>query len=407
MKSENQTLIEPSTRRPVQLQNVASALPGQKSSVTQIWFDTRKMENLEDFPALALRLINFGYSGVLITADTISIIEKLPPTLLIIVKVESEADLSIALKRAPANAVILSSQLAFLEQAQKHGLVGCLHQYVDDGDSLHRSIHLGRSFAYLMIHFRDPTNIPLELVIASLQATKTTLIKEISNPLDVDDAVVALDVMEVGADGVMYSPPTNELLDTFIRKLAMSRSEQLTLEPATIINSEPVGTGYRSCIDLATLFTESEGMVIGSTSQGGILACPEVFYLPYMQTRPFRVNAGGVHSYVYNSDNRTDYMSELRAGTSVLIVGLDGKTRKAPVGRMKTELRPLRLIEAQFSSGEVINIIMQDDWHVRVFSPEGAPLNVTELKPGDRVMAHKAIPGRHVGIKIEENILEK
>jgi 3-amino-4-hydroxybenzoic acid synthase len=178
------------------------------------------------------------------------------------------------------------------------------------------------------------------------------------------------------------------------------------LETATIVESIPVGMGFRSCLDLATLFLPTEGMLVGSTSQGGILCCPEVFYLPYMETRPFRVNAGGVHSYVYNSDNRTDYMSELKAGSSVLVVGLDGKTRQAPVGRVKTEMRPLRLIEAQFASGEKINVILQDDWHVRIFSPEGNPLNVTELKPGHKVFAYKANPGRHVGIKVEEKILE-
>jgi 3-dehydroquinate synthase II/3-amino-4-hydroxybenzoic acid synthase len=125
-----------------------------------------------------------------------------------------------------------------------------------------------------------------------------------------------------------------------------------------------------------------------------------------MELRPFRVNAGAVHSYVYNFADRTDYMSELRAGTAVMIVGTDGQTRRAVVGRIKTEVRPLRLIEAVFAGGETINVLMQDDWHVRIFSSAGEPLNVTELKPGDEVLAHRAAPGRHVGIKVEETIVE-
>jgi 3-dehydroquinate synthase II/3-amino-4-hydroxybenzoic acid synthase len=164
--------------------------------------------------------------------------------------------------------------------------------------------------------------------------------------------------------------------------------------------------GHRSCIDLATIFEPDEGMIVGSTSQGGLLCCPEVFFLPYMELRPFRVNAGGVHSYVYAMNDRTNYLSELKAGSPAMIVGIDGRTREVPVGRIKTEIRPLRLIEVQFESGERANIIMQDDWHVRVFSKEGQPLNITVLKPGDKVLGHIATPGRHVGLPVDETIQE-
>jgi 3-amino-4-hydroxybenzoic acid synthase len=113
-----------------------------------------------------------------------------------------------------------------------------------------------------------------------------------------------------------------------------------------------------------------------------------------------------VHSYVYNYNNRTDYMSELRAGASIMLVDHTGKTRRSSVGRMKTEVRPLRLIEVEFASGERVNSIMQDDWHVRIFSDEAKPLNITALRPGDKVLGHLAQPGRHVGIKVDEHIIE-
>ena len=56
--------------------------------------------------------------------------------------------------------------------------------------------------------------------------------------------------------------------------------------------------GDRGCIDTTSIMTKDEGMIVGSTSAGGILVCSETHYLPYMELRPFRVNAGGVHSYV-------------------------------------------------------------------------------------------------------------
>ena len=76
------------------------------------------------------------------------------------------------------------------------------------------------------------------------------------------------------------------------------------------------------------------------------------------------------------------------------------------MGRVKTEVRPLRLIEVEFGGGERVNVFMQDDWHVRLFTAEGTPGHVSELRPGDRVLGHVAAPGRHVGIKVEETIRE-
>jgi 3-amino-4-hydroxybenzoic acid synthase len=132
-----------------------------------------------------------------------------------------------------------------------------------------------------------------------------------------------------------------------------------------------------------------------------------VFPLPYMEMRPFRINAGGVHSYIFGPDERTQYLSELRSGQSCLVVDVAGETRIAPLGRVKIEVRPLRLVSCIFGSGEQIGIIMQDDWHVRVFGADASARNLTELRPGDEVMAYRALPGRHVGIQVSEFIEER
>jgi 3-dehydroquinate synthase II/3-amino-4-hydroxybenzoic acid synthase len=293
-----------------------------------------------------------------------------------------------------------------LLEARAKQIPTCLRTQVVDAPTLHSSIELGRRHDFLVIAFRDPTNIPLELVIASLQSTNTILLKEITDPNDAEDAITTLGVMEVGADGVMFSPSAHPPLDAFLRGLAHLEGASLPLQTARIVRTEPVGMGHRSCLDLATIFEPTEGLVVGSTSQGGFLCCPEVFFLPYMELRPFRVNAGAVHSYVYNRNNRTDYMTELRVGSPVMVLNGTGRGRRATVGRTKTEVRPLRLIEAEFSSGERINVVMQDDWHVRIFSDQMQPRNITELKPEDPVLAHLAKPGRHVGIGVDEYILE-
>jgi 3-amino-4-hydroxybenzoic acid synthase len=303
-----------------------------------------------------------------------------------------------------ADVVIASASSAVLAEARRRGLSTCLRCHVDDATSLHRAITEGQANDYVAIRFKDPTNIPLELVIASLQASSTVLIKEIE-PGDREDALVVLGVMEVGADGILYRPHSVTDVVELEAKLS-NQAETLAIVPATIITTRAVGMGFRSCIDLATIFAPTEGILIGSTSHGGFLACPEVFPMPYMELRPFRVNAGAVHSYLYNAANKTSYLTELKAGTPVQVVGLDGRTRTVPVGRIKTEVRPLRMIEAALPGGSTINLLMQDDWHVRIYGIDGSPINITELRPGDVVAAFGATAGRHVGIAIKENILE-
>jgi 3-dehydroquinate synthase II/3-amino-4-hydroxybenzoic acid synthase len=382
----------------------------QESNTRLVWFNTQGISQPDEAEGMLQRVFQSAYAGIVLYPDNLqSLVRAVPARMTRVLHASKPEELELLQGLAPQireGFVVASDQAQVLAQAAERGLRTCFRTYVDDADSLHRAIQDGKQHAFLMIRFRDPTNIPLELVIASLQATQTVLLKELENPTDVDDALVTLGVMEVGADGIMFSPKAHAVMDDFLARLERLARATVQLSTATIVRTSPMGMGYRSCIDTTTLFSETEGILVGSTSQGGLLCCAEVFFLPYMELRPFRVNAGAVHSYVYNFNDRTDYMSELRAGSQVMLVDRTGAARRAGVGRMKTEVRPLRLIEAEFASGERINTIMQDDWHVRIFSEDAKPLNITELRPGDKVLGHLAKPGRHVGIKVDEHIME-
>ncbi|MEK8174123.1 3-dehydroquinate synthase II [Streptomyces sp. M19] len=144
------------------------------------------------------------------------------------------------------------------------------------------------------------------------------------------------------------------------------------------------------------------GILVGSYSTGFILCCSETHPLPYMPTRPFRVNAGALHSYVLGPENRTNYLSELRSGSTTLAVNAEGRTRRVVVGRAKLESRPLLTITARSAEGVVVSLTVQDDWHVRVLGPGGKVLNVTELRQGDELLGHLATDQRHVGYPIGE-----
>jgi 3-amino-4-hydroxybenzoic acid synthase len=165
--------------------------------------------------------------------------------------------------------------------------------------------------------------------------------------------------------------------------------------------------GERACVDTCSHFRLDEGILVGSHSTGMVLGCSETHPLPYMPTRPFRVNAGALHSYTLAGAGRTSYLSELRSGGKVMAVDSKGQTRMVTVGRVKIETRPMLAIDTVAPSGVTVNLIVQDDWHVRVLGPGGTVLNVTELTPGTRVLGYLPTEQRHVGYPIDEFCIEQ
>ena len=400
--------------RPTQLR--AATVPRKRTAANpelRLWWDSAEL-NGPSQDSLLSRALHWRYDGVILYPDNYRrIAGTISNRVKRVLHVADGADLDqvarIAAETEGAGGgvhIIASASIDLLARARQLNYETCLRTQIDDEIALHQAIAAGREHDYLLIRFKDPTNIPLELVIASLQNSRTVLLKEMNFKDDVEDAVVALGVMEVGPDGVMFSPKSHDQLTRFMERIDNLTGSPIQIHEGKIVRTMPLGLGTRSCVDATTLFSQTEGMLVGSTSSGGLLCCAEVFFLPYMDLRPFRVNAGSVHSYVFNLNDKTDYMSELRAGSSLMVVDAHGKARRTFVGRIKTEVRPLRLIEAEFEGGRRVNVIMQDDWHVRIFSDKALPLNITELQPGQKVLGHVTESGRHVGIRVQEQIQE-
>jgi len=148
-----------------------------------------------------------------------------------------------------------------------------------------------------------------------------------------------------------------------------------------------------------------EGMLIGSQASGMFLVNSESDDSPYVAARPFRVNAGAVHSYIKIGD-KTRYLSELRTGDTVTIVDSKGKQRDGIVGRIKIESRPLMLIEAK-AGDRTLSVILQNAETIKLVGKDGNPISVAKLKKGDEVLVHLEEGARHFGKKIEETIIEK
>jgi 3-dehydroquinate synthase II len=255
---------------------------------------------------------------------------------------------------------------------------------------------------YLIISCTNWRVIPLENLIARIKG-KSKLITEVTNA---EEAKVALETLELGTDGVLLKTSDPEEI---LKTVAIVKPEALKLKMANakIVFTKPISNGARVCVDTCELMTQGEGMLVGSQSAGLFLIEAEVNENPYVASRPFRVNAGSVSMYTLGTLQTTRYLQEFKAGDEVIIVNREGKTRKANVGRIKIEIRPLILLEAQVE-GKTIKTILQNAETIHLVTPKGSK-PVTELKPNDEVLVHIAAKGgRHFGVSVpEETVIEK
>jgi 3-amino-4-hydroxybenzoic acid synthase len=301
-----------------------------------------------------------------------------------------------------AEIVILPGDHAKLAEAHPQVEFG-RYVRVDDAASLEQACTAARTERWSVLDFADPTKIPLEIVIAAAAQASGTLVTVVST---VEEARIVFGVLEHGADGVLL--PGRAVGDpTALRQAALHPSGELTLVELEVTAATHVGMGERACVDTCAYLGQDEGILVGSHSKAMVLCVSETHPLPYMPTRPFRVNAGAIHSYTVAPQGRTRYLSELKAGGQILAVDVKGRTRAVTVGRVKIETRPLISIDAVAPNGQPVNLILQDDWHVRVLGPGGTVLNSTELRPGDKVLGHLPTADRHVGYPISEFCLEQ
>jgi len=254
---------------------------------------------------------------------------------------------------------------------------------------------------YIVINCPDWKVIPLENLIAKTRG-KSKLLAEVSSA---KEAKLALETLELGADGVVLKTSNpDELLETV--SIAKKKALKIDLMAAKVVELKEIGTGARVCVDTCDIMKAGEGMLVGCQSSGLFLVQAEITESPYVETRPFRVNAGPVSLYTLSSPTKTRYLSELKAGDEVLIVDREGKIRSTNVARVKIEWRPMVLIEAEYE-GKKIKTIAQNAETIRLVTLEGSK-SVAELKKGDKVLAHVIEGGRHFGTLVkEETVIER
>lgn len=261
-----------------------------------------------------------------------------------------------------------------------------------------KAVKAANNADYIIVRCTNWKVIPIENLIANVRG-KSKLLAEVSN---VEEAKLALETLELGVDGIIIATADPKELS----KAAFTVKRQLPklkLTSAKIVGVKQIGTGARVCIDTCDLMRAGEGLLVGCQSACLFLVEAEVHENPFVQPRPFRVNAGPVSLYALCSHEKTRYLSELKAGDEVMIVERDGKARLVNIGRVKIEWRPLLLIEAEHE-GKVFKTITQNAETIRLVAEEDS-IPVTELKPGDKVLVHLSESGRHFGTLVKDEMV--
>ncbi len=247
--------------------------------------------------------------------------------------------------------------------------------------------------------------IPLENIIA--WATNTTC-KIYSRVHSLEKLNLHFQILEKGVDGVIIDEKALDYaeLDKVLLKLTTTL---LSLTEVKVVEIKSVGSGDRCCLDTAVLLDDTEGMLIGNFASGFFLIRAENVLTDQISPRPFRVNAGAVHCYLY-TPVKTFYLSELKSGSEVFVINNKGRGRCVPLGRNKIEQRPMVQVTAVTAADkESISIIVQLAETIRFGArTERGFITVDQLKTGDKVLAYfPSGKARHFGTEVNEFIQEK
>jgi 3-dehydroquinate synthase II len=224
---------------------------------------------------------------------------------------------------------------------------------------------------------------------------------------NLDDARLAAGILEKGVGGIVLETADPAEIAKVVKFVKELDSETFDLVEMTITDIRNIGIGDRVCVDTCSNINLSEGLLVGNASQGMFLVHAENIENPYVAPRPFRINAGAVHSYVRVPGGKTRYLGELKTGDPVLVVSGNGKTYTCYVGRSKIEKRPMLVIHAEAEGGVECSIVLQNAETIRLTAPDGSAVSVAGLKVGDSVLGYREKGGRHFGMAVDETIKEQ
>ncbi|WP_082235367.1 3-dehydroquinate synthase II [Halobacillus massiliensis] len=171
-----------------------------------------------------------------------------------------------------------------------------------------------------------------------------------------------------------------------------------------ITKIEEIGDGMRVCLDFIDILKPTDGVYVGNTGHGYVKVLAENRESDGYPPRPFRLNCGSFHQYLYQEE-KTYYLHELQPGKKLKITDEESE-REIAIGRVKIEKRPFVRVEA--GRGEqTISATLQKSSSVHLMEESDGEISILDLKEGQKILALLDKPGRHLGEKIDEVIVEK
>ena len=312
----------------------------------------------------------------------------------------SKNDVTLALESGvdgvivPADKVESVSVLSRTPVIAEEDMPSCAMNSKADEEQIRDSLRSGKQ----VVLARGWEIIPVENLLAQCDNV-------VAEAGTLEEAVLASGILQRGVQGIVVLPGAIGDLKEIVSRCKISREHE-DLEEAEIVRVEPAGLGHRVCIDTMSMLHRGQGMLVGNSSAFTFLVHAETEHNEYVASRPFRVNAGAVHAYVRLPGDATTYLSEVTAGTQMLVVDYTGATSIATAGRVKIEVRPMLLVEAKVGD-KTGAVFLQNAETIRLTAPAGTPVSVVTLKPGDKVLCRTDEAGRHFGMRIKEDIQEK
>ncbi len=312
----------------------------------------------------------------------------------------SKNDVTLALESGvdgvivPADKVDSVAVLSRIPVLAEEDMPSCAMNAKADEEAIRDSLRAGRQVTLA----RGWEVIPVENLLAQCDNV-------VAEAGSLEEAVLASGILQRGVQGIVVLPEASGDLKESIERCKISREHE-DLQEAVITRVEPAGLGHRVCIDTMSMLHRGQGMLVGNSSAFTFLVHAETEHNEYVASRPFRVNAGAVHAYIRLPGDTTTYLSEVVSGTQMLVVDHTGATSLATAGRVKIEVRPMLLVEARIGD-KTGAVFLQNAETIRLTAPDGTPVSVVSLKPGDKVLCRTDEAGRHFGMRIKEDIQEK
>jgi len=230
-----------------------------------------------------------------------------------------------------------------------------------------RIAEAGQLADYVIISAVDWKIIPLENLIAELK-DKCRIIAEVASE---GEARLAMETLEVGADGVLANAEASEIKK--IKRLIDSLSaERLKLSGVNVTGVEIVGEFESVSIDTCSILNLGEGLIANN-----FLVHSDTEKIPWMEPAPFRTNLGT--NLKIKTPDGIKSVKELKPGDEILSANFEGRTRRLIINEIRASRKTMLKVRANDSE----LIIPMDSG---LIGADGKKIHARELKPADKIL---------------------